>query len=323
MGCSVSLIAESFRDGRPVGTARYARELAARMPDAQLVEVGESKYRGEFFMRSLLNRLRRPVGEVIHALDPSFFVRRKGRKSVATFHDLMHRGSEMSMLVYRRAAEADALIAVSSQTAEQLEALFDVKATVVNEGVSECFRFDPHVARSPYSLLYVGDVNPRKRLEYLVEAFTLLHKSVKDARLTFIGKPVADFNGPYEKRLMEMCHAFDLNGAVRFVGYVNDPLLDTYLNQARALILPSDEEGFGLPILEAQACGCPVIVRKDALIPKETRKLCIEAGSPEEMAEAMARCIGEEPDRRALSDYAGSFTWERCAQETTGVYQSI
>jgi glycosyltransferase involved in cell wall biosynthesis len=319
----VSLVAESFEPKWTTG--RYPRELAKHLKgvDLDLVEVGESRRRGEFFLRSTLNRLRRPKGEIVHALDPSLFIDRK--KSVVTFQDLMHRDSDRSMKVYERASHADRLIAISSQTADQLHSYFGVDSTVIPLGISDCFYHDPTIAKSPYSILYLGDLNPRKRIDWLIEGFAKLHRDIKDARLTLIGKPIASFNGPYEKKLMEMCDAYGLNGSVRFIGHLKDDLLNVYLNQAMALVVPSEEEGFGLPILEAQRCGCPVIIQKDARIPEEVSMNCIGAKDTDELAALLTEALkgpeGFDVDRMVA--YSEAYTWEKTAELTKRVYESI
>jgi glycosyltransferase involved in cell wall biosynthesis len=89
--------------------------------------------------------------------------------------------------------------------------------------------------------------------------------------------------------------------------------------------MPSDWEGFGLPILEAQRCGVPVITRNDARIPEEVSRCCVKAASVEDMAEQMARVITDTEYARGIARqalaYSSQFTWDRTVKETIGVYE--
>ena len=91
-------------------------------------------------------------------------------------------------------------------------------------------------------------------------------------------------------------------------------------------VFPSIYESFGLPILEAQSRGLPVIIYKYGKIPKEVRKYCFEAESPEHMAQIIENLkengYNEKLGKKA-TEYARSFTWERCARETLWVCQRM
>ena len=91
-------------------------------------------------------------------------------------------------------------------------------------------------------------------------------------------------------------------------------------------VFPSLYEGFGLPILEAQSRGLPVIIYKYGKIPKEVRKYCFEAESPEHMAQIIENIKENgynEKLRKKATEYARSFTWEKCARETLEVYKKV
>jgi glycosyltransferase involved in cell wall biosynthesis len=93
-----------------------------------------------------------------------------------------------------------------------------------------------------------------------------------------------------------------------------------------AFIFPSYHEGEGLPILEAQSRGLPVIIYKNGKIPKEVRKYCFEAESPEHMAQIIENIKENgynEKLRKKATAYARSFTWEKTARETLKVYNKI
>jgi alpha-1,3-rhamnosyl/mannosyltransferase len=91
-------------------------------------------------------------------------------------------------------------------------------------------------------------------------------------------------------------------------------------------VFPSYYEGFGIPIIEAQSRGLPVIIYKKGKIPKEVRKYCFEAESPEHMAQIIENLKENgynETLQKKATEYARSFTWKRCARETLEVYKSV
>ena len=93
-----------------------------------------------------------------------------------------------------------------------------------------------------------------------------------------------------------------------------------------AFAFPSLYEGLGSPILEAQSRGLPVIIYKYGKIPKEVRKYCFEAESPEHMAQIIEHLKENgynEKLKKKATEYARSFTWEKCARETLEVYKKV
>ncbi|MEM0143782.1 MAG: glycosyltransferase, partial [Candidatus Parvarchaeum sp.] len=93
-----------------------------------------------------------------------------------------------------------------------------------------------------------------------------------------------------------------------------------------AFIFPSLYEGLGYPILEAQSRGLPVIIYKYGKIPKEVKKYCFEAESPEHMAQIIKELKENgynEALRKKATEYARSFTWEKTAKETLKVYKKV
>jgi len=99
-----------------------------------------------------------------------------------------------------------------------------------------------------------------------------------------------------------------------------------YLKIQQAIVFPSLYEGFGQPILEAQSRGLPVIIYKYGKIPKEVRRYCFEAESPEHMAQIIENLkengYNEKEQKKAM-EYARSFTWEKTAKETLEVYKKV
>ncbi|MEM3610337.1 MAG: glycosyltransferase, partial [Candidatus Anstonellales archaeon] len=116
------------------------------------------------------------------------------------------------------------------------------------------------------------------------------------------------------------------NKNIRFMGFApEEKLIETY-DSFDCFVFPSLYEGFGLPILEAQARGLPVIIYKYGKIPKEVRKYCFEAESPEHMAQIIENLkengYNEKLKEKATA-YARSFTWEKTAKETLKIYKKV
>jgi glycosyltransferase involved in cell wall biosynthesis len=131
--------------------------------------------------------------------------------------------------------------------------------------------------------------------------------------------------GKYEG-LARLAEELGLNQIVEFRGSLTDEdLVDAY-NSFDVFVLPSEWEGFGFPILEAQRCGVPVIVRKDAHIPQEVSSCCLKASSEEDLADKIFQLLTEDELRHGIIEqgleYSRRFTWQRTVQETLQVYEA-
>src|SRR5262249_14260389 len=147
------------------------------------------------------------------------------------------------------------------------------KVVVIHHGVDE--RFTPDgtptaraqvlgahgIPEKPY-LLFVGAARKKKNLIGLLEAFARLGPEWKEVQLVLAGVRNAKESG-----LLAKCSALKLEGRVHFPGYVSDDELVTLYRGAAALVFPSHFEGFGLPPLEAMACGTPVVVSSGGALP--------------------------------------------------------
>ena len=116
------------------------------------------------------------------------------------------------------------------------------------------------------------------------------------------------------------------NKNINFKGFAPEKNLIDIYDSFNAFIFPSYHEGEGLPILEAQSRGLPVIIYKYGKTPKEVKKYCFEAESPEHMAQIINDLKENGYNkklRKKATEYARSFTWERCARETFNIYQMV
>lgn len=236
------------------------------------------------------------------------------------------------------ARQADHIIAVSQSTKRDTIRLLGVpesKITVIYEAAHPLFApLAADVARdfvrTRYDLpanfiLFVGTIEPRKNLPTLLRAFKRLRENYKsDAVLAIAGK-----RGWLVEEVDRVIAELQLGDAVRFLGGVQNEELVYLYNAARVFVLPSFYEGFGLPPLEAMACGTPVIVSKVSSLPEVVGDagLLVTPNDAEELAVAMSRVLGDEKLRRELRDKglvrAQIFSWQRAARETLAVYRQV
>jgi glycosyltransferase involved in cell wall biosynthesis len=177
---------------------------------------------------------------------------------------------------------------------------------------------------APY-VLYVGSEDPRKNLDVLLRAFALVSPRRPQARLLKVGP--AQHQGQ-RRRLENLAGELGIGPAVRFLDHVSESDLPRLYNAAAVCVLPSAYEGFGLPVLEAMACGTPVVCAAAGALPE------LVGGAaplfPAHSAQALAGVLLEllrDPARRAALARRGlgraaSFTWQQTAAATAGHYRA-
>jgi glycosyltransferase involved in cell wall biosynthesis len=226
--------------------------------------------------------------------------------------------------------KAHAILCVSCFTAVELTRLTGISAEKLNVillGVDESWYHIetlPRPESKPY-LLYVGNVKPHKNLSSLVEAFAML-VDVIPHDLIIVGKKDDLITADKEVE----CQASRLGDRVRFTGLVGQESLQQYFVHADALVFPSLYEGFGLPPLEAMACGCPVIVSNRASLPEVCGEAAVYCNpeDPSDIAEKIRMVVMDDSSLRETMrqhghDRAKRFTWEKCARETVSVIEKV
>ncbi len=187
----------------------------------------------------------------------------------------------------------------------------------------------PRPLADPY-ILFVGAEHPRKNLKALLRAFAALKRDRRFRRLKLLkvgraGNPEAYFRRPVEEEIRRL----GLEGEVVFAGRVPQERMPLYYANAECLAFPSLYEGFGLPPLEAMACGCPVVASNASAVPEVVGEaaLLVDPRDPGSLAAALERVLSDGGLRRSLSrkgiERASLFTWERAARETRGVYEEV
>ena len=175
-------------------------------------------------------------------------------------------------------------------------------------------------------LFFLGNTDPKKNTTRVLKAYSLYLKksSVKRPLL------IADLKENYIDHLLQQEGiSKDLKQYLYYPGYINNADLATLYNAAFAFLNPSLRESFGIPLVEAMACGTPVITGNTSSMPEVGGPgiLSIDPYKPEEMADAILRLENEEDLYQKQRDYgllrARQFSWEKTVDELTKVYQSL
>jgi glycosyltransferase involved in cell wall biosynthesis len=176
----------------------------------------------------------------------------------------------------------------------------------------------------PY-ILYVGSIEPRKNLLRLLQAYARLRKDLPGWKLVLVGARNAWKSTPISEEMRKL----NLAPWVQLTGYIPEEDLPALYNGAGLFAFPSLYEGFGLPVLEAMACGTPVITSNVSSLPEVAgdAALLVDPYNVEEIAAAMVNVLSdqelsEDLHRRGL-ERSKEFSWERTAQQTLEVYKKV
>jgi len=233
---------------------------------------------------------------------------------------------------------ADSIIAVSHSTKQDLVGLYGIdpdRITVIYEAADHRFHPQPMETieriRRKYSLmepfvLCVSTIEPRKNLTRLIEAWQLIVRKSRypGIRLVIVGKRGWLYQ-PFFRRLEEL----GLDREVILLGHVPDGDLPALYSAATLFVFPSLYEGFGLPPLEAMACGVPVVCSSTSSLPEVAGNaaLLVDPLDVEALAEAVERVLTDEVLRAEMRErglrQAAKFSWEDTAWQTSKVYKSL
>jgi glycosyltransferase involved in cell wall biosynthesis len=162
-------------------------------------------------------------------------------------------------------------------------------------------------------VLYVGRLKKYKGLEYLIMAMREVVKEVRNAKLFIVGK------GDYANKLVSLANRLKLGKTVKFCGYVSEERKVELMRKAHVIVVPSIKEGWGIPIIEAAACGTPAVGTdttglRDSIINGKTGFL-VPYAEPKVLAKRIAEILKNDDLRHRLSknavDWARNFDWNR------------
>jgi len=241
--------------------------------------------------------------------------------------------------------QADAIATVSDYSRQEILKLFKItpeRVSVVGEASDPLFC--PLDRPSPTPLLeslgitgngrkviYVGGFGPHKNLEALVAAFSKLasRNAFSDVRLIMVGEYRREVFHSYFGTIKTQVEELGMAGRSLFTGYLPDEELVVLLNLSTVLVLPSLMEGFGLPAIEAAACGCPVIATTCSPLPTLLGDggLYINPSKPEELEAALIRILESESLRCEMREAglraAGMLTWDAAARQMMSLIQKV
>jgi glycosyltransferase involved in cell wall biosynthesis len=263
--------------------------------------------------------------DLIHIMDPAY---RRSLKSWVYARPMLN-------LVARK---ADHIVTISEYSKTQIVERLGVpssKVTVIYCGINEEFRpmgreeaFGAVSAglgiQEPY-VLYVGSLKPYKNVSSLLKAFAMLRRRCDiPHRLLILGDDVK-----WKGSLVEECARLKIEERTTFVSHVGRGLLPKVYAAADLLMMPSRIEGFGLPVVEAMACGTPVICSQVTSLPEVGGDAVVyfDPGDPEELARAMERVLGSRELQQDLAtkglERAKRFSWEESTRKHVELYQYV
>ena len=227
---------------------------------------------------------------------------------------------------------SQAIVCISENTKKDLLSFYGIKDKpiyVIYEGFDKQ-RFYPRDKGVMYKryglkkyLLYIGDLKPYKNLERSLEAFAML--GLKDYIFVIGGRK----DPRYYPRIKSKVEELSLQDRVLFLGYVHEEDLPHLYSEAEAFIFPSLYEGFGLPPLEAMACGCPVLTSNVASLPEVCGDAAfyVDPYNTEAIAEGMYKILTDEKLKKELIrkglERVKLFSWKNAAMQLIKVFEEV
>lgn len=272
--------------------------------------------------------LRAPCPQVITVHDLSFM----------RFPEFFRRANRLYLRTMTRVAcrRAQAVIAVSAFTAREVTELLGVppaRVHVIHHGVEPRFRplppedvtrFRQRHGLPARFILHVGTLEPRKNLIRLVRAFAQVAPQASDVHLVLAGG-----RGWLYDALFAEVERLALRDRVHFPGYVAAEALPFWYNAAYGFVYVSAYEGFGLPVLEALACGVPTLTSATTSLPEAAGDAALTVPPDDETAIAggLARLLTDAPLRADLRqrglEHAARFSWAETARRTVALYRRV
>lgn len=173
-------------------------------------------------------------------------------------------------------------------------------------------------------IVFVGTLQPRKNIERLIEAFNLVHNKVDNLSLVIVGK-----KGWLYESIFQKVKDLNLTSKVVFTDFIPEEDLPPLISGAKLYVLPSLYEGFGIPVIEAQACGVPVVVSNTSSLPEVVGDSGILVGprSVDSIASGIKKVLSSEKLSKDLIEKGliniRRFSWQKCAQATLKVLENF
>lgn len=287
------------------------------------------------------------LSERVDVIHSPFYVPPHPRKirTILTIHDLtsilfpqFHTKyvRRLGVEIRRSCRRIDKVIAVSENTKGDVVNLFGIpeeKVVVTHEAADEIFKPLKDAAKiasikAKYKIpnefvLFVGTLEPRKNIIALIKAFSLMKDKIEH-KLVVVGK-----KGWLYTEIFEQVAKLGVEDRVVFTGYVPDEDLVWIYNACDVFVYPSVYEGFGLPVIEAMACGAPVITSNTSSLPEVAGNaaILVNPQNIDEISTNIMKVLEDDNLKKQLSqkgiEQAKKFSWKKTAEKTLAAYMSL
>ncbi len=329
------------------GMDRYSQELAKRL-DVRKITTGRYLSLVDAYK---LARSIRSQGSIVHLPNQHFarYAIFLNQPFIVTVHDLARccfnfdrettTEKILLKLDVRYIKRASHIIAISQSTKSDLTKYLRIPETrisVIYNGVdhnifkpSGRYQMKPYhvmLSHKPY-ILYIGSERQRKNLGRLFEAFAVLRQELPELKLVKVGDPGR--SKQLRSETLKKLSSLGITEDVIFAGHVSELTLAYYYSSAALLVYPSLYEGFGLPPLEAMACGCPVVAANTSSLPEVVGEagIMVNPYDTSSLVQAMRRVLTDDRLRdnmvRKGLEQSKKFSWQKTAELTRQVYNKV
>jgi glycosyltransferase involved in cell wall biosynthesis len=222
---------------------------------------------------------------------------------------------------------ANSVIALTGDMKRTMQAIYDRNIVVVPNGIDlKEYTGDPSVQKvkgDEKRILFVGRLHPVKGVRYLLQAMKIVYEKMPDAKLILVG------DGEEREHLETLTDNLGIRECVEFAGRVPHERVQDYMNQAEVFVLPSLSEGFPVTILEAMACGLPVVATRVGGLPDVIEDgvhgYLVRTKESNEIAETLLKLLQDEQLWETISktnkQKINEYSWERVALALEKIYQ--
>ncbi len=221
---------------------------------------------------------------------------------------------------------ADAVLALTENMKQKMREIYDREISIVPNGIDlERFKISPESKKkdSTKTIIFVGRLHPVKGVQYLIEAMAIVHQESPEVKLILVG------DGEERELLENLTDSLGIRECVEFAGRVPHERVQDYMNQAEVFVLPSLSEGFPVTILEAMACGLPIVATQVGGVPDVIKNgvngYLVKAKDPNETVEALLKLLQDAQLRATISktnkQKVDEYSWGRVALALEKIYR--
>jgi glycosyltransferase involved in cell wall biosynthesis len=273
--------------------------------------------------------------------DPYFLKYLQKKPYIITVHDMVHEifpksfpaGDPISSWKKQVLEKADGIIAVSASTKADIIRFFNIDPDRIDviyhgnpfEGTKKAVQ-DRSLPDLPFTgkpyILFVGNRSGYKNFDFFINALVVILRKDLELQVCCAG------GGPFTPREKELMKNLQILNRVHYV-QPDDLLMKKLYTHARAFVFPSHYEGFGLPVLEAFSCGCPVLLCNSSSLPEIGGDAAVyfDPSDPDSFTSALERLLKDDNLRRQLThrgyERQKQFSWEKTARATGKVYENL